>query len=51
MATQPALSPAIGRDPILQRTVAIKKIDPRLQQKHSMLQRFFAEAQISLNTL
>jgi len=37
----------IGRDPILRRTVAVKRIEARLQQKASILSRFFAEAQIT----
>ncbi|MCC6621517.1 MAG: protein kinase [Deltaproteobacteria bacterium] len=37
----------IGRDPILRRTVAVKRIEARLQQKQSILNRFFAEAQIT----
>lgn len=37
----------IGRDPDLQRTVAIKKIDPKLVHKSAIANRFFAEAQIT----
>ena len=37
----------IGRDPDLQRTVAIKRIDPKLVHKLAFATRFFAEAQIT----
>ena len=37
----------IGRDPDLKRTVAIKRIDPKLVHKPAFMTRFFAEAQIT----
>jgi len=37
----------IGRDPDLKRTVAIKRIDPKLVHKPAFATRFFAEAQIT----
>ncbi|MCC6621536.1 MAG: protein kinase [Deltaproteobacteria bacterium] len=37
----------IGRDPDLKRTVAVKKIDPKLVHKPAFATRFFAEAQIT----
>ena len=37
----------IGRDPDLKRTVAIKRIDPKLVHKPAIATRFFAEAQIT----
>ncbi len=37
----------IGRDPDLKRTVAIKRIDPKLIHKPAFATRFFAEAQIT----
>ncbi|MCC6620578.1 MAG: serine/threonine protein kinase, partial [Deltaproteobacteria bacterium] len=37
----------IGRDPDLRRTVAVKKIDPKLVHKPAFATRFFAEAQIT----
>jgi serine/threonine-protein kinase len=37
----------IGRDPDLKRTVAIKRIDPKLIKKPAFSTRFFAEAQIT----
>jgi hypothetical protein len=37
----------LGRDPALRRTVAIKRIDPELLGRPSVIKRFFAEAQIT----
>ncbi len=37
----------LGRDPALRRTVAIKRIDPELLNRPSVVKRFFAEAQIT----
>jgi len=37
----------LGRDPDLKRTVAVKKIDPKLVHKPAFATRFFAEAQIT----
>ena len=37
----------LGRDPHLKRTVAVKRLDPKLLQRPAMAQRFFAEAQIT----
>jgi len=37
----------LARDPHLKRTVAVKRLDPRLLQKPAMARRFFAEAQIT----
>jgi len=37
----------MGRDPELKRTVAIKRIDPKLVHKPAFATRFFAEAQIT----
>jgi hypothetical protein len=37
----------LGRDPALRRTVAIKRIDPELLGRPSVVKRFFAEAQIT----
>ena len=37
----------LGLDPHLKRTVAVKRLDPKLLQKPAMAQRFFAEAQIT----
>jgi serine/threonine-protein kinase len=37
----------MGRDPDLKRTVAVKRIDPKLLKKPAFATRFFAEAQIT----
>jgi len=37
----------MGRDPELKRTVAVKKLDPKLVHKPAFATRFFAEAQIT----
>jgi len=37
----------LGRDPELKRTVAVKRLDPELLGRASLVKRFFAEAQIT----
>ena len=37
----------MGRDPHLNRTVAVKRLDPKFNKRPAMAQRFFAEAQIT----